>query len=66
MDARARWALVDGHRMRMLTTGENCAAMGFSRSYQLPESQAKALFMLGNANPPPLAEYAINAIRRHA
>ncbi|MGV2865069.1 DNA cytosine methyltransferase [Achromobacter sp. AGC39] len=50
----------------MLTTGENCAAMGFSRSYQLPESQAKALFMLGNANPPPLAEYAINAIRRHA
>ncbi|WP_334168243.1 DNA cytosine methyltransferase [Achromobacter mucicolens] len=63
---RARWALVDGNRMRMLTTGENCAGMGFTEAYQLPANQAQALFMLGNANPPPLAEHAINAIRRHA
>ncbi|APX77310.1 Modification methylase HhaI [Achromobacter insolitus] len=63
---RARWALVDGDRMRMLTTAENCAGMGFPTDYKLPENKTLAQHMLGNANPPPLAAHAINAIRRHA
>ncbi|MNW05933.1 hypothetical protein D3C71_2022610 [compost metagenome] len=63
---RARWALVDGDRMRMLTTAENCAGMGFPADYRLPDNHALALHMLGNANPPPLAAYAIDAIRKAA
>jgi DNA (cytosine-5)-methyltransferase 1 len=63
---RARWALVDGDRMRMLTTAESCAGMGFPADYRLPSNQALALHMLGNANPPPLAAYAIDAIRKAA
>lgn len=63
---RARWAVVDGDRMRMLTTAENCAGMGFPADYHLPANGALALHMLGNANPPPLAAYAIDAIRKAA
>lgn len=63
---RARWALVDGDRMRMLTTAENRAGMGFPDDYLLPDNHALALHLLGNANPPPLAAYAIDAIRKAA
>ncbi|WP_025135895.1 DNA cytosine methyltransferase [Achromobacter sp. DH1f] len=63
---RARWAVVDGDRMRMLTTAENCAGMGFPAHYRLPANGTLALHMLGNANPPPLAAYAIDAIRKAA
>jgi DNA (cytosine-5)-methyltransferase 1 len=63
---RARWALVDGPRMRMLTTAENCAGMGFPADYRLPDNHSLALHMLGNANPPPMAAYAIDAMRKAA
>lgn len=63
---RARWAVVDGDRMRMLTIAENRAGMGFRKDYILPANQAVALHMLGNANPPPMAFEAISALRRAA
>lgn len=63
---RARWALVDGDRMRMLPTAENRAGMGFTDDYHRPNNHALALHMLGNASRPPLAAYAIDAIRRAA
>lgn len=40
--------------------------MGFQNDHHLPDHHTQTLFMLGNANPPPMMEYAINAIRRHA
>lgn len=63
---RARWAVVDGDRMRMLTKAENVAIMGFPVNYTVPENDTLALHMLGNANPPQLAAHAIEAIRKAA
>jgi DNA (cytosine-5)-methyltransferase 1 len=63
---RARWALVDGDRMRMLTLAENRDIMGFPRDYQLPKSLAIALHMLGNAVCPRQAADVINALRAAA
>lgn len=45
----ARWAVVDGDRMRMLSTCENRDAMTFPKSYKLPASHKLATKMLGNA-----------------
>lgn len=61
-----RWALVDGDRMRMLTKEENRDAMGFRKSYLLPDNHQLAVHMLGNAVPPPMARDVIQAIKRAA
>lgn len=61
---RARWALVEGDRMRMLSVAESRRAMGFRESYALPSTQREAMIMLGNAVPPPAAADVINALRR--
>ena len=63
---RARWALVDGDRMRMLRVVEGRALMGFGWDYQLPEQAALAWHLLGNAVPPPMATAVLEAIRRAA
>lgn len=63
---RARWAVVDGGRMRMLTKRESTLAMGFPVDYHLPDDLRLSIFMLGNANPPPMARTVIEAIRRAA
>jgi len=57
----ARWAVVDGDRMRMLTVDETRAAMGFPEGYHLPRQQRAAIQMLGNAVPPPLARDVLAA-----
>lgn len=57
-----RWAVVDGDRMRMLTTAENRAAMGFPDTYQLPHQHRQAVHMLGNAVCPPVARDVIAGI----
>lgn len=49
---RARWALVDGDWMRMLTLKESRAAMGFPPETILPANPVTALHMLGNAVAP--------------
>lgn len=63
---RARWSVIDGDRMRMLTADECRAAMGFPAGYRLPEQQAQAIHLLGNAVCPPVAADIINAIRSAA
>lgn len=50
-----RWAVVNGSRMRMLTTPENRDAMGFPTTYKLPAQHRQAVHMLGNAVCPPVA-----------
>jgi DNA (cytosine-5)-methyltransferase 1 len=60
---RDRWAVIDGGRMRMLTKDENRKAMAFPAAYKLPEQHKEAVFMLGNAVPPPLARDVISTFR---
>jgi DNA (cytosine-5)-methyltransferase 1 len=59
---KARWALINGDRMRMLTVPENCAAMGFPKGYQLPAQTHQAIHLLGNAVCPPVARDVISAL----
>lgn len=61
---RARYALVDGPRMRMLTVTEYRRAMGFPDHYQLPPQGALATHLLGNAVCPPVARDLIAEIIR--
>lgn len=63
---RARWAVVDGDRMRMLTNDESRAAMGFRAGYRLPEATTQALHLLGNAVCPPVAADLVMALRKAA
>lgn len=63
---RARWAVIDGDRMRMLTTDESRAAMGFPACYRLPERHAEAVHLLGNAVCPPVAADIITALKTAA
>lgn len=63
---RARWALVDGDMVRMVSVPEGRAFMGFDAAYQLPESVALAWHLLGNAAPPPMVRRVVEAIRRAA
>jgi DNA (cytosine-5)-methyltransferase 1 len=61
-----RWGVVNGDRMRMLTTQESRAAMGFPADYRLPAKHRDALHMLGNAVCPPVACDVIEALRKAA
>jgi DNA (cytosine-5)-methyltransferase 1 len=63
---RARWSVIDGDRMRMLTVAESRRAMGFRESYRVPAGTVDALHMLGNAVCPPVARDFIDALRRAA
>ncbi|MCX7279654.1 MAG: DNA cytosine methyltransferase [Burkholderiales bacterium] len=63
LTTRARWALIDGERMRMVLASEGLALMGFSNNYQLPASEAQAWHLIGNAVSPPVACDLINALR---
>lgn len=66
LTTRARWAVIDGERMRMVSATEGRQLMGFPDTYQLPENEATAWNLLGNAVCPPLAADLIEAIRRAA
>lgn len=63
---RDRYALVDGERMRMLTSGEYRDAMGFAADYRLPTRHREATQMLGNAVCPPVARDLLIEMRRSA
>ena len=58
---RDRHALVVGNRLRMLSIEESHRAMGFPPSYVLPPQRKLAIYLLGNAVPPPLAADVIRA-----
>lgn len=66
LTTRARWAVVDGDRMRMVTPAEGRALMGFPAGYRLPDSAATAWHLLGNAVCPPVAADLIQALREAA
>jgi DNA (cytosine-5)-methyltransferase 1 len=59
---RARWALVRGDSMRMLSVPESRDAMSFAKSYRLPRQTPLALHMLGNAVAPKAARDVITAM----
>lgn len=59
----ARWALVDGDRMRMLSIPEAKGCQGFRPDYQLPDNIRLAMHMLGNSVPPPMVADVLTAIQ---
>lgn len=63
LTTRARWAVVDGERMRMLTIAETAAFMDFPRDYQLPANVALANHLLGNAVPPAVPAWVLGELR---
>lgn len=63
---RDRWAVIDGDRMRMLTTDESRAAMSFRPTYKLPDNHRLAVHMLGNAVPPLMMMEVISALEKAA
>lgn len=63
MTTRARWAVVDGGRMRMLQPDEIRAAMSFPAHYQLPANKALATHLLGNAVCPLQGADIIRAVK---
>ncbi len=63
---RARWALVRGDDMRMLSVAESRDAMGFPACYKLPSQVPTALHLLGNAVCPPVARDVILALKESA
>ena len=60
---RARWGVVNGPRMRMVSRAENQAFMGFPASYLLPESDTQANHLLGNSVPPLMARNVLAKLR---
>jgi DNA (cytosine-5)-methyltransferase 1 len=54
LTTRARWAAVDGDRMRMLASGECAAAMGFPADYRLLGNLKERHMQIGNAVCPPV------------
>lgn len=63
---RDRWAVIDGDRMRMLSSDECRKAMGFPDGYLLPSTHKEAVHLLGNAVCPPVARDLIQAIKEAA
>lgn len=63
LTTRARWAVVDGDRMRMVMASEGRELMGMPPNYLLPANEATAWHLLGNAVCPPVAADIINALR---
>ncbi len=63
---RDRWAIVDGHRMRMFSRFECRDAMSFPSSYQLPDNHRLAVHLMGNAVCPEPVMHILNAIKEAA
>jgi DNA (cytosine-5)-methyltransferase 1 len=66
LTTRARWALIDGDRMRMVRAVEGRALMGFPATYRLPANEATAWHLIGNAVAPTVAADVINALKAAA
>lgn len=66
LTTRARWAVVDGDRMRMVLAAEGRALMGLPAGYLLPANEATAWHLIGQSVCPPQAAQLIDAIRRAA
>lgn len=66
LTTRARWAVIDGDRMRMVLASEGRELMSFPSSYRLPSNEAQAWHLIGNAVAPQQAADIINAIKEAA
>lgn len=66
LTTRARWAVINGDRMRMVLASEGRELMGFPADYQLPANEAQAWHLIGNAVAPVQACDVINAIKEAA
>lgn len=66
LTTRARWAVIDGDRMRMVLASEGRELMGFPADYALPANEAQAWGLLGNAVAPQQACDVIQAVREAA
>jgi DNA (cytosine-5)-methyltransferase 1 len=66
LTTKARWAVYDGDRMRMVTKEEGREFMGFPATYRLPAKDEDAWHLLGNAVCPPMARDLILALREAA
>lgn len=66
LTTRARWAVVDGDRMRMVLAAEGRELMGLPSDYQLPANEATSWHLIGNAVCPPVAADIIRALRAAA
>lgn len=66
LTTRARWAVIDGDRMRMVRAAEGRQLMGFPSETRLPANEATAWHLIGNAVGPIQAADVINAIREAA
>ena len=66
LTTRARWALIDGDRMRMVRAVEGRALMGFPDTYRLPANEATAWHLIGNAVAPTVAADVITALKAAA
>lgn len=62
----ARWAVVDGDRMRMVSVPEAKRAMAFPADYQLLGTIRDQHKQLGNAVPPPMARAVVQHLREVA
>ena len=66
LTTRARWALIDGDRMRMVRASEGRALMGLPDDYLLPANEALAWHLIGNGVCPPVVVDLIDAVRQAA
>lgn len=66
LTTKARWAVIDGDRMRMVLAKEGRALQGFPEGYLLPTTEATAWTLIGNAVAPVVAADVINALRAAA
>lgn len=66
LTTRARWAVIDGDRMRMVSAVEGRKLMGFPADYALPANEAQAWHLIGNAVAPAVACDVIQALREAA
>lgn len=66
LTTRARWAVIDGDRMRMVSASEGRELMGFPADYRLPANEAQAWHLLGNAVCPAVARDLVAALRAAA
>lgn len=63
LTTRARWAIINGDKMRMVRAVEGRDLMGFPADYKLPAGEALAWHLLGNAVSPIVACDLIAAIK---
>lgn len=66
LTTRARWAVIDGDRMRMVSAVEGRELMGFPADYMLPANEAQAWHLIGNSVAPAVARDVIQALREAA